>query len=112
MADLFAEVHDAVEASRRLREEVRRLREADRRRVLDEKTRPSREAAARDRQLRAELHRMAALPGLADRLAQAVFDHVEGNAGRPVVRDELATALLGVLMKSGIARDPRFPPTA
>jgi hypothetical protein len=90
---------------------ARRLREAERERLLLEKTAPARAAEAEERRQRAEQHRLQALPGLADRLAVAVFDHVEANAGRPVVRDQLADALLAVLLRSGIARDARFPPT-
>jgi hypothetical protein len=88
---------------------ARRLREMQR--LIAEKTAPARAAEAEERRQRAEAHRIAALPALADKLAVAVFDHVEANAGRPIVRDQLADALLAVLLRSGIARDARFPPT-
>jgi hypothetical protein len=57
---------------------------------------------------RAEAHRLRALPGLADRLAEACFTYAEHAEGRVMVRDQLAQALLAVLLKSGLHRDPRF----
>lgn len=56
---------------------------------------------------RAEAHRIKALPGLADRLALAVFAYAEQAEGRVMVRAQLAEALLGILMTSGLHRDPR-----
>jgi hypothetical protein len=95
----------AMNTARSLREDAQR---SERERLLAEKTRPAREAAERERQMRAELHRLAALPGLADRLAAVCFDYAEHAEGRVMVRDQLSTALLGILLQSGLARDPRF----
>jgi hypothetical protein len=90
---------------------ARRLREAERERLLLEKTAPARAAEAEERRQRAEQHRIAALPALADKLAAACFDYAEHAEGRVMVRDQLAHHLHVVLLASGLAKDPRFPPT-
>ena len=90
---------------------ARRLREAERERMLAEKTRPAREAAEAERRARAEAHRIAALPVLADRLAEVVFCEIE-RSGRVLVKQQLADALHTALLRSGLARDPRSLPTA
>ena len=73
-----------------------------------EKTAGRREAIARERQERAEAHRLAALPALADQLAGVVFDVIERD--RVVVRAHLAKALHARLLGSGLlTRDLRFP---
>jgi predicted phage tail protein len=87
---------------------ARRLRDAEHARIMAEKTRPAREAAERERQMRAELHRIAALPELADALAGICFDVVERD--RVVIRAHLAEALHARLLRSGLIRDLRWPP--
>jgi hypothetical protein len=44
-------------------------------------------------------------------LAEAVFNYAEHAENRVMVRDQLAHHLHLVLLGSGLARDPRFPPT-
>jgi hypothetical protein len=89
---------------------ARKLREAERERIMIEKTAPARAAEAEERRQRAEAHRIAALPALADKLAGVVFDEIE-RSGRVLVKDQLASALHSVLLSSGLARDRRVPPT-
>jgi hypothetical protein len=90
---------------------ARKLREEERmRQIIAEKTAPARAAEAKERRQRAELHRIAALPALADKLAGVVFDEIE-RSGRVLVRAQLADALHAALLRSGLARDPRVPPT-
>jgi hypothetical protein len=79
------------------------------RQIIAEKTAPARAAEAEERRQRAEAHRIAALPALADKLAEAVFSYAEHAEGRVMVRDQLAHHLHVVLLGSGLARDPRFP---
>jgi hypothetical protein len=98
-------VPPAVSVARRLREEERM------RRIIADKTAPRDAALAEERRARAEAHRIAALPALADRLAEAVFNYAEHAENRVMVRDQLAHHLHLVLLGSGLARDPRFPPT-
>jgi hypothetical protein len=93
----------AAATARRLREEAKR---AD---LILDKTRPAREAAEAERRKRAEAHRLAALPELAERLAGVVFDEIE-RQGRILVRAQLADALHAALLRSGLARDPRSAP--
>jgi hypothetical protein len=88
---------------------ARRLRDAEHDRLMAEKTRPAREAAEAERRKRAEAHRLAALPELAERLAGVVFDEIE-RQGRILVRAQLADALHAALLRSGLARDPRSAP--
>jgi hypothetical protein len=76
----------AVSVARRLREEERM------RQIIAEKTAPARAAEAEERRQRAEHHRIAALPALADKLAGVVFDEIE-RSGRVLVRAQLADAL-------------------
>jgi hypothetical protein len=104
MPATFATPEAAQATARRRREERERL--------LASKTALRDAAIEAERAARAERHRLEALPVLADRLAQAVFDHVEANAGRPVVRDQLAATLHSVILSSGLWRDPRRPPPA
>jgi hypothetical protein len=100
--DLFAEAHRDIDISCRLREQAHPQ-------VLDEKTRPAREAAGRERRMRAELHRIAALQPLSDRLARVVLDEVE-RQGRVLVKAQLADSFHAELLRSGLWQDPRFPP--
>jgi hypothetical protein len=86
---------------------ARSQREAERERIMAEKTAPARAAEAEVRRQRAEAHRIAALPALADKLAGIVFDEIE-RQGRVLVKDQLADALHAALLRSGLARDPRF----
>jgi hypothetical protein len=51
------------------------------------------------------------VPAFADKLAEAVVNYAEHAEGRVMVRDQLAHHLHVVLLGSGLARDPRFPPT-
>jgi hypothetical protein len=84
-------------------------RKAERERLLAEKTRPAREAAEAERRARAEQHRIAALEPLSNRLAVVVFDEIE-RQGRVLVKAQLAEAIHAALLRSGLARDPRWPP--
>jgi hypothetical protein len=54
--------------------------------------------ATRLRALRDGLREISYARQLADDLAGAVFDHIETNGRRPLVRDHLATALAAVLL--------------
>jgi hypothetical protein len=98
----------AMNSARRLREDAQR---SERERLLDEKTRPARETAEAERRARAEQHRIAALQPLSERLAEVVFHEIE-RSGRVLVKAQLADALHAALLRSGLARDPRFPPAA
>jgi hypothetical protein len=62
---------------------------------------------ARERQQRAEMHRMAALTPLSDELAGLVFDVIDRD--RVVIRAHLAEALHARLLTSGLHKDRRFP---
>jgi hypothetical protein len=100
----------AMRRARHLREETERI-ERDR---LEHGDLLGAKTARRDAELdlarreRAEAHRLAALPILADRLAEACFTYAEQAERRVMVRDQLAQALLAVLLKSGLHRDSRF----
>jgi hypothetical protein len=97
-------VPPAVSAARRLREEERM------RQIIAEKTAPARAAEAEERRQRAEHHRIAALEPLSRALAEVVFREIE-REGRVLVKDQLASALHAALLRSGLARDRRVPPT-
>jgi hypothetical protein len=75
--------------------------------IHKEKQEPLRRAQERERQERAEAHRLRALEPLADRLAGVMFDVVERD--RVVIRAHLAEALHAALLRSGLAADPRWP---
>jgi hypothetical protein len=97
-------VPPAVSVARHLREEERM------RQIVAEKTPPRDAALAEKRRQRAEAHRIAALQPLSERLAEVVFSEIE-RSGRVLVKDQLASALHAALLRSGLARDRRVPPT-
>jgi hypothetical protein len=99
MADIEAAAHRHVQ-----RQAARRAEQA----AVEAKEKMIREAVERERQQRAETHRLRALEPLADKLAGVVFDHVEASAGRVLVRAQLASALHAALLRSGLAQDPPF----
>jgi hypothetical protein len=95
----LAEANKKIDGMERSRRQV----------MLDAKAAPARRAAAAERQRRAEEHRLKALDPLSDRLAGVCFDEIE-RQGRVTVRAQLAQALRCELLRSGLWRDPRFPP--
>jgi hypothetical protein len=103
---VFTDLTDALEHVAAHRD---RLRAFQVEQVIEEKGRPKREAEERERQERAEAHRLRALEPLADRLAGVALDVAEASAGRVVIRAHLAEALHAALLRSGLAQDPRWP---
>ena len=100
-ADLIAELEQVAEHRDWLRQFQVKC-------TLAEKAEPVRQRMDEERRRRAEAHRIAALPALADRLASAVFDYAE--AERTMVRDHLADRLHGVLLRAGLIRTGRSLP--
>jgi hypothetical protein len=101
---VFMDLTEALEHVADHRDRLHALRVEQ---VLKEKREPARLAQERERQQRAEAHRLKALEPLADRLAGVVFDVIERD--RVVVRAHLTEAIHSVLLRSGLWRDPRFP---
>jgi hypothetical protein len=56
------------------------------------------DTASRLRAIKAALRELAQIRQLADQLAGAALDHIEATNGRPLVRDQLATALTAALL--------------
>jgi hypothetical protein len=67
-------------------------------------------AELREREERAEAHRVAALQPLSERLAEVVLREIE-RQGRALIKSQLADALHADLLSSGLARDPRRSPS-
>jgi hypothetical protein len=56
------------------------------------------DTASRLRAIREGLRELARVRELADQLAGAVFDHLEANGRRPLVRDQLTSVLVAALL--------------